>query len=369
MGLPDQETPQRRSPQCQWRRIPALKPLVNPHSPVPHLTRPLVVVAAEHRRRWWVESAVRTRRVGRKCLRRKRGAAAGTVVGDWADVPADILGTVLGLLPCLADRASVRSVCSDWRAAARIQALPAPLPVLVLPRFIRFSCLTSNGALTAARHAMMPVVAAGDDALIVGSSDDCQRAHRGAPGLALWQPGMTSWYLCRSARIDSFSGDLAFYQGKLEDEHGVSLSCAEHYKINRLIPSKTIDSTRCNLVVWREKLLLIIRFYSDYTYMTMDCKPQSVEVFALDFSTSPCGVTQIHNFDSGFRSFSAGLHVGVQGDLIYFLDECIINKVSYTCVHNMRGGTLRRFAAGLPLPKSGVPKESCSDFPVWMFPS
>ena len=40
-------------------------------------------------------------------------------------------------------------------------------------------------------------------------------AHRGAPGLALWQPGMTSWYLCRSARIDSFSGDLAFYQGKL----------------------------------------------------------------------------------------------------------------------------------------------------------
>ena len=40
-------------PQCQWRRIPALKPLVNPLSPVPHLTWPLVVVAAEHRRRWW----------------------------------------------------------------------------------------------------------------------------------------------------------------------------------------------------------------------------------------------------------------------------------------------------------------------------
>ena len=31
-----------------------------------------------------VESAVRTRRVGRKCLRRKRGAATGTVVGDRA---------------------------------------------------------------------------------------------------------------------------------------------------------------------------------------------------------------------------------------------------------------------------------------------
>ena len=35
------------------------------------------------------------------------------------------------------------------------------------------------------------------------------------PGLALWQPGMTSWYLCRSSQINSFSGDLAFYQGKL----------------------------------------------------------------------------------------------------------------------------------------------------------
>jgi hypothetical protein len=56
----------------------------------------------------------------------------------WADVPADILGSVLRLLPCVADRASVRSVCRHWRAAARIQALPAPLPVLVLPRFIRF---------------------------------------------------------------------------------------------------------------------------------------------------------------------------------------------------------------------------------------
>ena len=41
----------------------------------------------------------------------------------WADVPADILGTVLRLLHCLADRANVRSVCRHWRAAARVQAL------------------------------------------------------------------------------------------------------------------------------------------------------------------------------------------------------------------------------------------------------
>jgi hypothetical protein len=213
------------------------------------------------------------------------------------------------------------------------------------------------------------------------------------PGLALWQPGMTSWYLCLSAQINCLSGDLAFYQGKLymgwmytadifafelrEDEHGVSLSCPEHYKICSLIPSKTAGSWRCNLVVWRGKLLLIIRFFSHYILHNMERNFRNVEVFALDFSASPCGVTQIHNFDgdcifvqkSGCRSFSAGLHVGVQGDLIYFLDEGITDHVSYTYVHNMRDGTLRRIAAGLPLPISGVPEECFLDFPVWIFPS
>jgi hypothetical protein len=166
------------------------------------------------------------------------------------------------------------------------------------------------------------------------------------------------------------SDDLAFYQGKLymvcktipkifvfefrEDEHGVSLSCPEEYTIDPLIPTKPSCWLRCNMVVWRGKLLLIIRSFSQYTYWIMECKPHSVEVFALDFSTSPCGFTQIHNFDGdcifidtyGCRSFSPGLHVGVQGDLIYFSDECINDRFPY--VYNMRDGTVRRFAAGLP---------------------
>ena len=132
------------------------------------------------------------------------------------------------------------------------------------------------------------------------------------------------------------------------------------------------------MVVWRGKLLLVIRIFSDSMYEKTECKPHSVEVFALDFSTRPCGVTQIHNFDgdcifvqkSGCRSFSAGLHVGVQRDLIYFLDEGITNHGSYTYVHNMRDGTLWRIAAGLPLPNSGVPQKCFpDDFPVWIFPS
>jgi hypothetical protein len=64
------------------------------------------------------------------------------------------------------------------------------------------------------------------------------------------------------------------------------------------------------------------------------------------------------------------LHVGVQGDLIYFLDEGITNHGSYTYVHNMRDGTLWRIAAGLPPPNSGVPQKCFpDDFPVWIFPS
>ena len=73
-----------------------------------------------------------------------------------------------------------------------------------------------------------------------------------------------------------------------EDEHGVSLSCPEHYKINPLIPSKTAGSRRCNLVVWRGKLLLIIRFFSPQILRNMGRSLRNVEVFALDFSTSPC---------------------------------------------------------------------------------
>jgi hypothetical protein len=220
--------------------------------------------------------------------------------------------------------------------------------------------------------------------------------HGVEPAVALWQRGMTSWYRFGNPLINSLMrGDVTFNQGKLymvrkrtpnifafelrEDEQGVNLSCSKHYAINPLIiPSKTIGySMKCNVVVWRGKLLLIIKFFGGQ-FHNMECNLRNVEVFALDLSTSPCGVTPIHNFDgncifvqkSGCRSFSAGLHTGVvQGDLIYFLDEHTFNHVSYTYVHNLRDGTVRRFAAGLPLPSSEVAEEHYLDFPVWIFPS
>ncbi|CAO2149494.1 unnamed protein product [Urochloa humidicola] len=36
----------------------------------------------------------------------------------WGDLPADILGVVVGRLPLVEDRARLRCVCRAWRAAA-----------------------------------------------------------------------------------------------------------------------------------------------------------------------------------------------------------------------------------------------------------
>lgn len=86
----------------------------------------------------------------------------------WASLQPDILGVVLRLLPCLADRASVRSVCRHWRAGSRNHALPPPLPLLVLPEF-RFSSLSVKGELTPPRRVPVPKEVEADDIRCVGS--------------------------------------------------------------------------------------------------------------------------------------------------------------------------------------------------------
>ncbi|PUZ45385.1 hypothetical protein GQ55_8G218500 [Panicum hallii var. hallii] len=69
----------------------------------------------------------------------------------WADLPADILGVVVGRLALVEDRARLRSVCHAWRAAARLhRRLPPPLPLLVLSDF-SFSSFRAEGTVTGAR--------------------------------------------------------------------------------------------------------------------------------------------------------------------------------------------------------------------------
>ncbi|CAL5072664.1 unnamed protein product [Urochloa decumbens] len=52
---------------------------------------------------------------------------------SWSDIPRDLAGHVLRLLPAYADRACFAAVCPQWRAAARQHALPPSLPLLALP--------------------------------------------------------------------------------------------------------------------------------------------------------------------------------------------------------------------------------------------
>ncbi|RCV38804.1 hypothetical protein SETIT_8G171700v2 [Setaria italica] len=75
---------------------------------------------------------------------------------SWADLPADILGLVVGRIPRADDRARLRSACRAWRAAARAHGRPPPpLPLLVLSDFA-FSSFCADGAMTGARRIPLP---------------------------------------------------------------------------------------------------------------------------------------------------------------------------------------------------------------------
>ncbi|CAL4980265.1 unnamed protein product [Urochloa decumbens] len=97
--------------------------------------------------------------------------------------------------------------------------------------------------------------------------------HKGAPVLALWQPGMTLWHVCSGVDIDGLK-DLAFYQGKLyvllrhrtrlfsceleEDDRGFIVSriecCLTELPHND--PYQEGGAISCNMVVWRGELWL-----------------------------------------------------------------------------------------------------------------
>jgi hypothetical protein len=114
---------------------------------------------------------------------------------------------------------------------------------------------------------------------------------------------MMLWLVCFGLGIDGLI-DLTFYQGKLyvllrhrkhlftfvlEDDHGLMVSRVE-LCLTQLpfdLFQEEVDATCCNMVVWHGELLLIIRHYND----------RRVEVFALDVSTNPHGLTEIHSFD------------------------------------------------------------------------
>ncbi|GJN04470.1 hypothetical protein PR202_ga22020 [Eleusine coracana subsp. coracana] len=349
-------------------------------------------------------------------------------VTPWAGLQPDILGIVLRLLPCLADRVSVRSVCRHWHAGYHGHFLPPPMPLLVRPTF-RFSGLTTRGALRHLRCVPIPKEVGADHVRFVGSSDGwlvavtpskdrsefCRDAdeecfllnvfthvmvvlsaspesgseyivaassyNMARQKIALWQPGMMCWHVCLGLDIGG-PVDLAFYLGKLydlqrpygllyafeleEDDRGVIVSRVERCVTQPLPPHCDRCSKSCNMVVWRENLLFIIRYYSSCTMREI----VKVEVFAVDFSTDPKGFIKVNNLDGdcifvdsgGCKSFPANLHDEVKCDHIFFLRDDL--KLFF--VYNMRDGSMRPFAVNLLLRNI---EEDNLDFPVWLFPS
>ncbi|KAF8673180.1 hypothetical protein HU200_048729 [Digitaria exilis] len=377
----------------------------------------------------------------------------------WASLHADAMGVVLTFLPCLPDRARVRSVCHKWRAVARSRgrSVQPPLPLLVFPK-LRFSSLTAGGLLTAMRQAWMPrEVGPKDDIIPVGSSGDwivCARLaagecfmlnafsyavlkvphlgtssdfslrqvvfsssplssssassssgppppnytmaaymiRHGKTELSLWSPGMKTWRVYEHAL---FAGhvDIIFYQENLymlwrftpclfalelgkDEEDGVIITSMKDCLVEKLLPNALVPTheTSCNMVEWKGRLLLIIRYHqAPHHCRNMLVK---VEVFVMDLSVMPCGLTQIHSLGNdcifvgtgGCKSFSAGQHAGVEGDLIYFgPDHC---NPHAAFAYSMRDRGTRAIVETKPLPcvNNASPKQVLG-YPVWLFPS
>ncbi|CAN6372820.1 unnamed protein product [Urochloa humidicola] len=52
---------------------------------------------------------------------------------SWSDILLDLAGRILRRLPAHVDRLRFAAVCPQWRAAARQEPVPPPLPLLLLP--------------------------------------------------------------------------------------------------------------------------------------------------------------------------------------------------------------------------------------------
>ena len=396
--------------------------------------------------------------------------------GPWNDLPGDLLGLVLGHIPCAAGRARVRSVCSSWRNAAAIQRPPRPLPMLVFSRFgfVSFSSFSPVMVIADAEFTRIPLHE--DESLRwVGSFDEwlvgtrpgsvCKDAHShcflvnafsretiqlprpsafrlshcicktlpivnttgsgdiiiqeheysvcfrkvvlsGSPSsgsmctvaaisqciLALWHPGMTSWCVCRSFWFDD-SADIAFYQGRiymamvstyfphilsimffqLEEVDGrVMVSYVERCVTQTLPPVEGCAVNEFHIVEWRGKLLLIV-MYANHVWV----ENRKIGIYALDFSTNPCSLTEINNLDGdclfissrSSKSFPACQYDGAKGDFVYFVSSFRQQTIGVhhsfdILVFNVRDATTAVFPVLVP----GDNSDPFMDNLLWLFP-
>nr|CAB3490191.1 unnamed protein product [Digitaria exilis] len=269
----------------------------------------------------------------------------------WADLPADILGVVVGLFSLVEDRARLRSVCHAWRTAARIHRRPpTPLPLLVMSEF-KFASFCTEGILTGARRRIpLPEreTASAGNVRCVGSFEGW-----------LGTLYMLSWR--------EFSLHLIAFE-ICEDNNGLMISRVEGSVVQ--LPVVTHDYYETwSPVEWRGKLLIVSTYsgFTEFGHMIAE-----VNVFEADLSTNPVRLSEIKNLGGdcifispcNSKSFRSSDYDGVGEHLIYFTHG---NLYPENFVYNMKDGMMASFAVDEVLDTFSAPDGGLMRA-TWFFP-
>ncbi|CAL4992078.1 unnamed protein product [Urochloa decumbens] len=318
----------------------------------------------------------------------------------WGDLPADILGVVVGRLPHVEDRARLRSVCRAWRSAARLHSRP-PLPLLVLFDF-SFASFCAGGTLTGARRRVpLPEreTASAGSVHCVGSCEGwlvgvrlnkgryfgdlrcfLMKAYvlpgchpspasvRSRPPRQLLQQvsPYRQWLWCGELRNQRYSVCDVVLQG---DNNGMIVSRVERIVFE--LPEATGNYNEMwRIVEWRGKLLIVASYSVDTEFGHVIVE---VRVFESDFTTNPVRFTEIVSLDgdcifispSSSKSFCSCDYDGVGEDLIYFIDG---NLCPEKFVYNMKDGMMAPLVADGPEDKFWTPDDG-PKIATWLFPT
>ncbi|CAL4893176.1 unnamed protein product [Urochloa decumbens] len=258
----------------------------------------------------------------------------------WSDIPLDLAGQVLQLLPAYADRARFASVCPQWRAAARQLALPPPLPLLALPdgtfyslpygkrfHFPGFGCASYKGA-------------ACGSWLVFPRDDGCYLVDPFAKATVALPP------LSRGNLYALVFGENLLNVNISQDPNtgnpqvsriGQVIKGDPWYAV--VYPDMIRDEKKLYLVESHGKLLMVRRkvwckFDDDGKAVTLAGKNE-FEVFEADLEHSRwINVTTLGDDQVIFlgkrcsRAVSASQY-GISGDQIFFLDDIMENVVQY----------------------------------------
>ncbi len=164
---------------------------------------------------------------------------------------------------------------------------------------------------------------------------------------------------------------IMFFQ--LEEVDGrVMVSYVERCVTQTLPPVEGCAVNEFHIVEWRGKLLLIV-MYANHVWV----ENRKIGIYALDFSTNPCSLTEINNLDGdclfissrSSKSFPACQYDGAKGDFVYFVSSFRQQTIGVhhsfdILVFNVRDATTAVFPVLVP----GDNSDPFMDNLLWLFP-